>query len=391
MLKNLKLGTIVTATLILGLSGCAVKEDTKANEKIVQLQKQIESKDAKISQLEQSATKDTLLPPNAKAGECYTKVIIPAKYQTKEIEQLLKEADTKIEIIPATYKTVQKKVQVRAESVKVIPVAATYKIETETVMVEPEKTILEEVPATYKTEIENIMVEPEKSILEEIPATYKTIKEQVLVKPAYTTWERGRGEIEKIDTLTGEIVCLVEVPAVYETVERTVIDTPATTKEVKIPAIYKTVERRVVDVPATTREVKIPAVYTTVEKEVIDTPATTKEVKIPAICKMVDIEEIDTPAKEVKTEIPAVYTTVKTEVKVSEPDFKWEPILCETNSTPELISSLQSKLKEKGYKISKIDGIYNKETQKAVSSYQEHNNLVKGVLTIETLKHLNLQ
>ncbi len=203
--------------------------------------------------------------------------------------------------------------------------------------------------------------------------------------------EKGSGDIEKIDTLTGEILCLVEVPAVYETIERTVINTPATTREVKIPAVYKTVEKRVIDTPATTREVKIPAVYKTVEKEVIDTPATTKEVKIPGICKMVDVEEIDTPAREVKTEIPAVYETIKTEVKVSEPSFSWEPILCDTNSTTELISSLQSTLKNRGYKISKIDGVYNKETQKAVSSYQEQNNLVKGALTIETLKSLNLQ
>ena len=391
MFKNLKLGTIVTASLIFGLSGCSVKQDTQTSEKIVELQKQIESKDIKISELEGKVSKDTLLPPNARAGECYTKVIIPAIYETKESEQLIKEADTKIEVIPATYKTVQKKVQVREETIKLIPVPATYKIETETVMIEPEKTILEEVAATYKTETETVMVEPEKTILEEVPATYKTVTEQILVKDAYTIWEKGRGEVEKIDTLTGEILCLVEVPAVYKTVERTVIDTPATTREVKIPAIYKNVERKVVDTPATTREVKIPAVYKTVEKEVIDTPATTKEVKIPGICKMVDIEEVDTPAREVKTEIPAVYATLKTEVRVSEPDFKWEPILCETNSTTELISNLQTTLKDRGYRISNIDGVYNKETQKAVSLYQEQNNLVKGALTIETLKHLNLQ
>jgi hypothetical protein len=368
MFKNLKLGTIVTASLIFGLSGCSVKQDTQTSEKIVELQKQIESKDIKISELEGKVSKDTLLPPNARAGECYTKVIIPAIYETKESEQLIKEADTKIEVIPATYKTVQKKVQVREETIKLIPV-----------------------PATYKTEIETVMVEPEKTILEEVPATYKTLTEQILVKDAHTIWEKGRGEVEKIDTLTGEILCLVEVPAVYKTVERTVIDTPATIREVKIPAVYKTVEKKVVDVPATTREIKIPAVYKTVEKEVIDTPATTKEVRIPGICKMVDIEEVDTPAREVKTEIPAVYATLKTEVRVSEPDFKWEPILCETNSTTELISNLQTTLKDRGYRISNIDGVYNKETQKAVSLYQEQNNLVKGALTIETLKHLNLQ
>ncbi len=193
MFKNIKLTTILTAAAILGLSGCAVKQDTNANEKIVKLQKQIEAKDAEISKLENQKivnNSDSLLPPNAKAGECYTKLIIPAVYETKELEQLVRAADTKIEIIPATYRTVQKKVQVRAASTKLIPVPATYKIETETVMVEPEKTILEEVAAIYKTETETIMVEPEKTILEEVPATYRTETEQILVKPAYTTWKK---------------------------------------------------------------------------------------------------------------------------------------------------------------------------------------------------------
>ena len=104
MFKNLKLGTIVTASLIFGLSGCSVKQDTQTSEKIVELQKQIESKDIKISELEGKVSKDTLLPPNARAGECYTKVIIPAIYETKESEQLIKEADTKVEVIPASSK-----------------------------------------------------------------------------------------------------------------------------------------------------------------------------------------------------------------------------------------------------------------------------------------------
>ena len=89
MFKNLKLGTIVTASLIFGLSGCSVKQDTQTSEKIVELQKQIESKDIKISELEGKVSKDTLLPPNARAGECYTKVIIPAVYETKESDSYL--------------------------------------------------------------------------------------------------------------------------------------------------------------------------------------------------------------------------------------------------------------------------------------------------------------
>lgn len=349
MTKYLKKNSIIVASLIIGFSGCTMKNQTAdlSNQKIIELQKELEIKNTKISELEAKNTNkenDTLLPFNAKAGECYAKVLVPEQYETKEIKQLVKEAETKIEIVPATYKTVEKKVTIREESSK-----------------------LELVPATYKTITESIMIEPEKTILTTVPATYKTVTEKVLIKPAHTIWKKGRGEIEKVDNSTGEILCLVEVPAVYETISKQILDTPATTKEVKIPAIYKTVEKRV-----------------------IDTPATTKEIKIPAICKIVSAKEIDTPAKEIKTEIPAVYTMVPTKVKVSDSYFKWQSILCETNTNKDIISNLQKELKSRNYNISKINGEYNEETKEAVKAYQRDKKLNQGALTIETLKSLGL-
>ncbi len=347
MTKYLRNTAIIAAAAIIGMSGCSTKENVVANDKIIKLQNEIDAKNAKISELQvENANKDrdSLIPLNAKAGECYAKVLVPEQYETKEVKQLIKDSETKIEVVPATYKVVEKKVTIREESSK-----------------------LELVPATYKTITETIMVEPEKTALTTVPATYKTVTERILVKPAYTMWKKGRGETEKVDNSTGEILCLVEVPAVYETVSKQVLDTSATTKEVKTPAVYKTVER-----------------------QVIDTPATTKEIKIPAICKMVSTREIDTPAKEIKTEIPAVYTMVPTEVKISDSYFKWQPILCETNTTKELISSLQTSLKAKGYNISTSNGVYNDETKDAVKAYQKDNKLNQGALTIETLKSLGL-
>lgn len=344
MSKYLRNTAIIAATLIIGMSGCANKSNVSDN-RIIELQKQLDAKNAKITELESAtSSKDAVLPPNAKAGECYAKLFVPEQYETKEIKQLVKDAETKIEVVPATYKTVERKVTIREEATKLITV-----------------------PATYKTVSETIMVEPEKTIVTTVPATYKTVSEKILIKPAYTSWKKGRGEIEKVDNSTGEIMCLVEVPAVYETVTKQVLDTPATTKEVKIPAVYKTVER-----------------------QVIDTPATTKEVKIPAICKMVTTNEIDTPAKELKTEIPAIYTMVPTKVKVSDSYFKWQPILCETNTTKDVISNLQKALKSKNYQISNINGEYNNETKEAVKAYQKDNKLNEGALTLETLKSLGL-
>ena len=313
------------------------------------------------------AVSNSLVPPNAKPGECYAKVLVPAKYRIEELEVLVKEPKTEIKVIPAKYKVVEKKVSIREPSIKLVPV-----------------------PAKYKTVTEKVLVEPEKTKLVVVPATYKTVTEKVLVKAAHTEWKRGRGEIEKIDNATGEIVCLVEVPAQYKTVTKKVLVKDSYTKEVKIPAVYKTVTKRVVDKPAHTKEVKIPAVYKTITKEVLVTPATTKEVKVPGICKIVRTRVVDTPAKEVKTTIPAVYKTVKKRVIVSEPYLRWQPVLCKTNTQPDIISKLQKKLKEKGYKISRVNGKYNAETKAAVREYQKKNNLSQGALTLKTLQSLGL-
>jgi hypothetical protein len=234
------------------------------------------------------------------------------------------------------------------------------------------------------------MVEPEKTKLVTVPATYKTVTEKVLVKDAYTAWKKGRGEIEKVNNGTGDIMCLVQYPATYKTITKKVLDKEAYTKEVKTPAVYKTVSRRVVDKPATTKEVKIPAVYKKITKKVLDKEAYTKEVKIPAICKMVKTRVIDTPAKEEKIVIPAKYQTVTTKVQKTAPYLRWQPILCETNTTSNLISKLQRILKDKKYYTGKITGKYDARTKAALNAYQKDKKLSQGALTLKTLQSLGL-
>ena len=448
MVKCVKISALLAA-LIIGTTGCSTKdmsgdllsekesEIQRLTQELEQAKKSQQASEAKLQRMSSkpaaavpaditktvpattvesndvNAVSNSLVPPNAKAGECYAKVLVPATYKQEKVKQLSQEAKTVIKVIPATYKVVEKKVTIREPRTKIVTVPATYKTVTEKVMVEPEKTKLVVVPATYKTVTEKVMVEPEKTKLVVVPATYKTVTEKVLVKAAHTEWKKGRGEIEKINNGTGEIMCLVEVPAVYKTITKKVLLKDASTKEVKIPAVYKTVSKRVVATPETTKEVKTPAVYKTVKKSVLATPATTKEVKIPAvyktvktrvlvtpattkeekipgICKMVKTRVIDTPAKEVKTTIPAVYSTYVKKVQVSEPYLRWQPVLCQTNTQKNVISKLQKKLKAKNYKISRINGVYNAETKAAVQAYQKDNKLSQGALTLKTLQSLGL-
>lgn len=91
MTKYLRNSALITAIAIIGLSGCSQKEEV-ASTSIAQLQKALQEKDAKISALEaqnakalsalntessdKNAVTNSLVPPNAKAGECYAKVLV---------------------------------------------------------------------------------------------------------------------------------------------------------------------------------------------------------------------------------------------------------------------------------------------------------------------------
>jgi len=105
---------------------------------------------------------------------------------------------------------------------------------------------------------------------------------------------------------------------------------------------------------------------------------------------MVKTRVVATPAKEMKTNIPAVYTNVPTKVKVADSYLKWQGILCETNTTSDVVSNLQRALKAKNFNITKIDGVYGSETKAAVNAYQKANKLNEGALTLKTLKSLGL-
>jgi len=286
-----------------------------------------------------------LLPPKAQAGECFARVFVPPSYELQAEKVLEAEASERIEIEPAQYSWGE-----------------------ETLLIKEESERLEVVPATYKTITEKVVVSPESERIEKVPAVYDTVSEKILVKPAHTTWKKGRGPIEKIDQATGEIMCLVEVPAEYKTVSKTVVVTPAQTRVVKIPAEYNTVTKQVVDTPATTRALMVPAVYDTVKVRKLAAPATEKRISI-----------------------PAVYQTVSKTVKTGEGRMEWRPILCETNTTPDLVSRLQIALSTKGFNPGPIDGVLGPDTMSAVSAFQRQNNLVTGQLTLETVNALGVK
>ncbi len=287
-----------------------------------------------------NTTRNDLLPPGGKSGECYARVWVEPTYKTVTDNVLSKEASTRVEIIPAVYETVQETVLVSAESFRLETTPASYETITEEKLVsegglnwkvdltanaapaskqlldtassyginlsaaspgecfhehfvaakfeEVEERVLSKEAydvvqikdAEYRWVEKQVLVSEASSRLEEIPAVYDTVTEEVIDVPAHTVWKKGTGPIQKLDAATGEIMCLVDIPATYKTVSRTVLVSPATTREIEIPAVYDTIK----------------------------------------------VRELVSNAKEVRTTVPAEYNEVTVTQKVAEPTFVWHEV-----------------------------------------------------------------
>lgn len=290
----------------------------------------------------QAAT--AMLPPNARPGECYARVFVPPEYKNVTKTVVKREAGVKIETTPAEYEWVEEDVLVKEAFEK-----------------------LEIIPAEFKWVEEQVLVKPAGEKLVAVEAEYDTVEERVLVRDGYTTWKKGRGPIEKIDHGTGEIMCLVNVPPEYKTMTKRVLVRPAGVKKVEVPAEYATVKKEILVKAAETRKIEVPAEYKTVKT-----------------MKLVQ------PAQEIRTEIPAEIETVAENVKVKDGRMEWRPILCETNTSPDVVRKLQSALMDAGFNPGAIDGSLGGRTFSAVKAYQQANGLPSGQLTLETLNSLGV-
>jgi len=432
-----------------------------------------------------------LLPPNARAGECYAKVMVPAAYKTVDEKVVVAEASEKIEVIPARYEWTEIPVPVQQETEELVAIPAKFETVEEKVEIEAAHTewrlgpgakakvadgrvvtaaLALGLPKTanpgqcfnefyqpdvYKTETEKLLKkaaseeittsEPEFEWVEEkvlvreaeeklveIPAQYDVITEEVLESPAYTTWKTGRGLNEKVDNATGEIMCLVEVPAKYKTIEKQVLKTPVTIKKVEIPAEYKTVKVKKLVKPAqeqrtaieaeyqtvekrikvsdaklsweqegTTGDGKptgktlclaeVPARYQTITKQVIKEKASVQKVAVPAEIKTMRMSKLVAPASEKRIPIPARHQIVPKRTKVSDARLEWRQVLCETNTTRELVMQIQSALEKAGFNPGPIDGALGNATMRAIDAYQRKHDLPHGGLTLQTIEKLGIR
>jgi hypothetical protein len=379
---------IALPVLLLSLAGCSATQSRTAQDSSAISTEQfaaLKENEARVARLEAElaaarnaspsasplAAGGELLPPNAKAGECYARVWVPASYRTLSKQMLVKEPSERVEIIPAKYEWVEERVLVKEASSRLETIPASYVMEKETVKVadatrlwrsglgntappasddllatakkygvnlddaEPGMCYHEHYrPASFETIEQQVQVSDasskvsvsapqyrwvEKQVLVKdassrmvaTPAVYDWAEEQVLDKPAHTIWKKGSGPIQRINEATGEIMCLVEVPAAYKTVRKRVLKTPASSKRVDIPAEYKIVKVRELAAGPQETKTEIPASYKTVKvtKKISDASFTWHEIH-----NREEPATTRTGAKICLTETPARYKTVSRQV-----------------------------------------------------------------------------
>lgn len=293
-----------------------------------------------------SATADAgPYPLDAKPGECYAKVLIPARFEEASEQVLVRPAGEKIAVVEPEYEWLEEQVLVKEPGVR-----------------------YELVPATYKEVEEQVIVTPAHRVAEVTPAVYEFVNEEIVDEPARTEWKRGRGLVEKLDNVSGEILCLVEIPATYKTVRRQVLKTPATVREIEVPAEYVTIKKQEVDEPARVIEQEVPAQYQTLRIKKLVRPGTSK-----------------------RETVPAEYETVTRQRLVAEEQESWRPVLCETNMGPSVVEAIQRALLVKGYAPGGVDGVLGPTTVTAAERYQREAGLARGGLTLETLEALGVE
>ncbi len=285
--------------------------------------------------------------PNARPGECFARMKTPAQY-----DQVPRPVET-----ASAYK--RAKVQ-----------QAVFQSDQQQVMVRDAHTKYVVTPPRFETRQEQLTVKPGYDRLEVVSARFDYVAETIKVSEPRLVWKRGTGlsGISRIDPNTGDTWCLVEEAG--ETM---------------------TLRKRVVAVPEQIKRVRVPAQTVSVPRKVLIAPAAIKEIKVPAEYRGFNVQRLVQPARSDSYNVPAEVDTVMTKVLRAPERFEWVPVLCDTNSGPDTIRSLQTALQQRGLYRGAVDGILGPQTRQSLVAFQRSQGIPHlGYLTVDTVRALGL-
>jgi len=262
--------------------------------------------------------------PNAKPGECFAKVIVPAEYELRPTEIEVEPAQEQVELLKATFDIEEKEVEIKPAYTQLKAVPPSFRVEEETVILEEARTewvtsleasgipaspallvaaktngvaidgvvpgqcfreyfspanfeqkekqvkikdeveVINIIEAEFEDGSEDVVVKEAYSVKTLIPAVYETMEEKIEIEPAQAVWKKGAGLVERIDNTTGEIMCLVQVPAKYEIITKKVLKSEEQIESTEVPAETNAVAVKKLVTDATQEKEIVDAEYTTV-------------------------------------------------------------------------------------------------------------------------------
>jgi hypothetical protein len=285
------------------------------------------------------------LPPEAKPGECYLRVRLPAQFETSEERLLVKPEAIRYEVVPPEFKDVEKEIVIKPESI-------TYEV----------------VPAQYETKEVEVVLAPEFTKINATEPVFQPEDNKIETRAARLALKLDVNPFSSVGPQHAEVLSLSNDPAEIKAYTRNLLIKPAQVQQEKVP--------RAIEKVAT---------------QVLVKPAEVKEVKVPAEVKKVLVRELVRPATKKELKLPAEYTIVTRQRLVAPEKIVWQRVLCTAEMTPAMITNIQTKLKEKGVDPGELNGQLTDPTKAAVTQYQTQNNLAQGGLTYEFLKHIGIQ
>jgi peptidoglycan hydrolase-like protein with peptidoglycan-binding domain len=321
----------------------------------------------------------------ARPGACYSRLLIPPKFNTYTDHVVVQQARTETRNVPEVAQLVEKDVMVQPAHTVRHTVAAVTHTEMVTEVVRPATMHDEVIPAQYETRVQHVMVAPERR--EWVKSSgYAT--GAALVTPGDHEPVRYRAD----GTLTwpGKDGGAV-VPASQETAEYLQRGSAQAIWCLQVvPAVYRDQQVRVEVTPASSRHVEVPAVTRQVSRVVVDVPEHVVEDTVPPVFEKRRVKEVITPAHVEAVDVPAVYHD-ETKTRVTDAARPvWREVLCQKNASPAVIMDIQKALAGKGYDPGAIDGHIGSKTVSAMQKFEADTNLPQGQISIEAVKALGV-
>jgi len=285
--------------------------------------------------------------PRAHPGECFARMKVAAQYDMVPRQIAVAAPYQRAKLTQAQFGSETKEVLVKDAHIRYV-------------VTQPK----------FAVKHEQVIIKPAHDRLEVVPARFSYIAETVQVSEPRLVWKRGVGlsGVSRQDPRTGDTWCLVEEAG--ET---------------------RSVQKRMVSQPEQVRRVPIAAQTVSVSRQVLVQQGGIKQIDVPAEYRDFTVQRMIAPASSGSYNVPEEVDTIMTKTLRTSERFEWVEVLCDTNSGPATIRTLQSALHQRGLYHGRLDGIMGPQTRSALVKYQRSAGIRHlGYLTTDTMGSLGI-